>query len=133
MAEIFTFPSGGRSSVHVPINTDFPESGRQRAGRKRNPMRHHYSQTEMAVTVAGKIHRGEALRSDRFHDDLKCLRKGAEAARILANELTAMVEQCAAQGVVDLIFDKVAPLPPDVRQIVEEEVARVMAERDEPA
>jgi hypothetical protein len=41
-------------------------TGRQRAGRRRNPLRHPYSQIEIAVTIAGKLHRGEALRTDPY-------------------------------------------------------------------
>jgi hypothetical protein len=68
-------------------------TGRQRAGRQRNPLRHHYSQAALAVTIAGKLHRGEPLRADGFYNDREWLRRGAEAARLLADELVRLVEQ----------------------------------------
>ncbi|MHC4043572.1 hypothetical protein [Bradyrhizobium sp. 23AC] len=74
---------------------EFPVTGCQRAGRQRNPLRHHYSRAAMAVTIAGKLHRGEPLRTEDWIDELKWLREGAEAARFLANELERIVgEEC---------------------------------------
>jgi hypothetical protein len=90
-AKIISFPSA-RAPRSFPAPIEFAETGRQRAGRKRNPLRRPYSLIELAVTVAGKIHRGEALRTDDFND-LEYLRRGAEAARLLADELARLVER----------------------------------------
>ncbi|TQF28793.1 hypothetical protein [Bradyrhizobium sp. UNPA324] len=73
---------------------DLLVTGRQRASRSRNPLRYHYNQAAMAVVVAGKLHRGEPLRvDDGWLDEIKCLRKGAQAARFLADELARIVEE----------------------------------------
>jgi hypothetical protein len=61
-------------------------TGRQRAGRKRNPLRHPYNQMSLAVVAAGKLHRGEVLRRDDYVDALSWFRRGAEAAGLLAEE-----------------------------------------------
>ena len=74
----------------------FPETGRQRASQRRNPIRRLYGQTAVAITIAGKLHRGEALRVDQRIDERKWLRAGAEAARLLAEELARLVEQMEA-------------------------------------
>jgi hypothetical protein len=55
-----------------------------------------YGQTAVAITIAGKLHRGEALRVDQRIDERKWLRAGAEAARLLAEELARLVEQMEA-------------------------------------
>ncbi|MDH2353487.1 hypothetical protein QCM80_22905 [Bradyrhizobium sp. SSUT112] len=74
---------------------EFAVTGRQRAGRQRNPLRHYHSQAATAVTIAGKLHRGEALRAEDWIDELKWLRDGAKAARFLADELERIVgEEC---------------------------------------
>ena len=72
---------------------DFPVTARQRAGRRRNPLRHYHSQAAIAVTIAGKLHRGEPLRTEDWIDELKWLREGAAAARLLADELERIAEQ----------------------------------------
>jgi hypothetical protein len=63
------------------------------ASRKRNPLRHYHSQAAIAVTVAGKLHRGEALRIEHHINEIAWLRRGAEAARLLADELARLVEE----------------------------------------
>jgi len=69
------------------------ETGRQRAGRKRNPLRHPYQQIELAITTAGKLHRGETLRREEYVDELEYLRRGALAARLLADALDGLVKR----------------------------------------
>lgn len=92
MSNVLTFP-GNRPASSVRMLNPTPEgheartTRRQIASRKRNPLRHHYSRIASAVTIAGKLHRGEALRADPVFDDRECLRAGADAARILADEL----------------------------------------------
>ena len=71
----------------------YPETPRQRAGYKKNPLRHLHREAERAVVIAGKLLRGEPLRTKGHFDDIKWLREGAEAARQLADELTRLVEQ----------------------------------------
>ncbi|MGY4624569.1 hypothetical protein [Bradyrhizobium sp. USDA 4486] len=66
---------------------EFPVSGRQRAGRKMNPLRHPCNRVSSAVIVAGKLQRGEALRVDPYFDEGALLWKGVEAARLLVEEL----------------------------------------------
>jgi uncharacterized protein (DUF2126 family) len=66
---------------------------RETASRKRNPIRHTYAQAGLAITVAGKLHRGEPLRRDEFLDEAMYLRTGAEAAHRLAAELDYLVKQ----------------------------------------
>ena len=79
-----------RRAARAPENVrpiDFPVTGRQRAGRQRNPLRHPCHSVSHAVTIAGKIRRGEALRTDPFLDEGAILWKGVEAARLLVAEL----------------------------------------------
>ena len=66
---------------------EFPVTGRQRAGRKRNPLRHPCNQISYAVTVAGKLQRGEALCVDPYLDEGAILWQGVDAARLLLKEL----------------------------------------------
>ncbi|OAF11767.1 hypothetical protein AYJ54_07865 [Bradyrhizobium centrolobii] len=66
---------------------EFPETGRQRAGRNRNPLRHPCHRVSHAVTIAGKLQRGEALRADPYLDEGAILWRGVEAARLLVEEL----------------------------------------------
>ena len=85
MSNVFTFP-GNRPASNVRA-ADFPVTRRQRASRQRNPLRQPCHSVSMAVTVAGKIHRGEALRADPYLDEGALLWKGVEAARLLLAEL----------------------------------------------
>lgn len=90
---VITFPSKMPASNLRAV--DFPVTGRQRAGRQRNPLRHYHSQAATAVTIAGKLHRGEPLRAEDWIDELKWLGDGAKAARFLADELERIVgEEC---------------------------------------
>jgi hypothetical protein len=59
-------------------------TGRQRAG---------YNQMSLAVLAAGKLHRGEVLRRDDYVDALSWLRRGAEAAGLLAEEFERLAQQ----------------------------------------
>jgi len=68
-------------------------TGRQFAARKRNPLRHPCHRVSHAVTVAGKLHRGEALRVDPILDEGDLLWKGVEAARLLVEELFQLAVQ----------------------------------------
>ncbi|RXH26290.1 hypothetical protein XH99_20300 [Bradyrhizobium nanningense] len=72
---------------------DLLVTGRQRASRGRNPLRHPCLSVSHAVTVAGKLHRGEALRVDPFIDEAAILWKGVEAARLLLAELFQLAVQ----------------------------------------
>jgi hypothetical protein len=56
-------------------------------------LRHYHTEAAIAVTVAGKLYRGEALRIERHVNEIEWLRRGAEAARHLADELARLVEQ----------------------------------------
>jgi membrane protein YdbS with pleckstrin-like domain len=99
MSNIIEFKTASErpvSSSSVAPPEIFPETRRQRASQRRNPMRRLYGQTAIAVTIAGKLHRGEALRVDQRIDEIKWLRQGAEAARRLAEELAPLVEQMEA-------------------------------------
>ena len=71
----------------------FRETLRQPAGRKKNPLRHLHREAERAVVIAGKLLRGESLRTGGYVDEIAWLREGAEAARQLADELTSLVER----------------------------------------
>lgn len=66
---------------------DFPVTGHQRASRNRNTLRHPCNEVSLAVTIAGKLQRGEALRLDPYLDEAAILWKGVEAARLLVTEL----------------------------------------------
>jgi hypothetical protein len=66
---------------------DFPVTSRQLASRQRNPLRHPCNRVSIAVTVAGKLQRGEALRVDPYLDEGALLWNGVEAARLLLAEL----------------------------------------------
>jgi hypothetical protein len=70
-------------------------TARQRAGRKKNPVRRHYSFMSLAVVAAGKLHRGEQLRRDEHIDELDWLNRGIEAARLLAKEFARLAEEHA--------------------------------------
>ncbi|MGY4371109.1 hypothetical protein ACVW1A_007174 [Bradyrhizobium sp. LB1.3] len=92
MSNVLTFPGKLPASnvrmLNVTAEAYTPcSSGRQRASRNRNPLRHPCHSVSIAVTVAGKIHRGEALRADPYLDEGALLWKGVEAARLLLAEL----------------------------------------------
>jgi hypothetical protein len=70
-------------------------TGHQRAGRKKNPLRHPYDQMGLAVVAAGKLHRGEQLRRDEIIDELNWLNRGIEAARLLGKEFARLAEEQA--------------------------------------
>lgn len=72
---------------------EFPVTGRQRAGRGRNRLRQPCHTVSHAVTIAGKLRRGEVLRADQYFDEGAMLWKGVEAARLLAAELEAIAEK----------------------------------------
>lgn len=77
----------------------YQPTGRQAASRKRNPLRHPCHSVSHAVTIAGKIRRGEALRTDPFLDEGAILWKGVEAARLLLGELFELaVKQSGSMG-----------------------------------
>jgi hypothetical protein len=70
-----------------PAETTFRETPRQRASRKRNPLRHHAERVSLAVTIAGKLASGRADQLTGWGDYVAMLRRGADAARFLADEL----------------------------------------------
>ncbi|WP_144030869.1 hypothetical protein [Bradyrhizobium japonicum] len=84
-SNVLTFP-GNRPASNVRA-VDFPVTSRQRASRKRNLLRHPCNEVSLAVTIAGKLQRGEALRIDPYLDERAILWKGIEAARLLLAEL----------------------------------------------
>jgi hypothetical protein len=67
------------------------ESGRQRAGRQRNPLRRYAHRVSYAVTMAGKMKRGDPISGPL--DLVACLHEGAEAAQYLAQALAAAAER----------------------------------------
>jgi hypothetical protein len=69
----------------------FTETGRQRAGRKRNPLRRPCHKISYAVTIAGQLYRNEPRHPDINH--IALLREGAAAARLLAHELALLLDQ----------------------------------------
>jgi hypothetical protein len=88
------FPQKSSLTQNARVTTTyFPETSRQRASSKRNPLRCLYSHIATAVTIAGKLHRGEALQIDQHFDEREWLRKGAEKARLLADEFARLVEK----------------------------------------
>lgn len=85
-----------RPTVLPPENirpVEFRETGRQRASRRRNRLRQPCHTVSHAVTIAGKLLRGEALRADQYFDEGAMLWKGVEAARLLAVELEVIAEE----------------------------------------
>jgi hypothetical protein len=82
-----------------PADEPLPRwTGRQRAGRKKNPLRHPYEQMSLAVVAAGKLHRGEELRRGEHTDELKWLNRGIETARLLAQEFARLAKEHVPKG-----------------------------------
>jgi hypothetical protein len=129
MSNIIDFQSASErrvSSVRsdpVLHPVDFPETAGQRRGQKRNPVRRLHSKAAIAVTIAGKLHRGEPLRANAHLDEREWLRRGAEAARLLADELARLVENEARTA---RFVEKYNLLSPEDRRIVD----RVIEEHD---
>jgi uncharacterized protein (DUF1501 family) len=96
VSNIINFPGSSESPVRQQKTVESAERSSdtkyQRASSKRNPLRRLYSQAGIAVTIAGKLHRGEPLRANSHFDEKEWLRQGAEAARLLADELARLVE-----------------------------------------
>lgn len=69
--------------------------GQQLAGRKRNPWRRPCYTVSRAVTTAGRLHRGEPIND--LIDGIERLRKGAAAARHLAEKLERIADQHSAR------------------------------------
>jgi hypothetical protein len=90
---IIDFPTASARRVRSePVKPfEFRVNGRQRAGRKRNPLRTPCNRVSTAVTIAGRLIRSEPI-SD-FIDELAYLRRGAAAAQLLADELKRLAEQ----------------------------------------
>ncbi|SDJ43490.1 hypothetical protein SAMN05216338_104959 [Bradyrhizobium sp. Rc2d] len=90
MSNVIELAARRTSRALPPENVRFIEfsvTGRQRASRSRNPLRHPCNSVSLAVTVAGKLQKGEALRIDPYLDEGAMLWKGVEAARLLLAEL----------------------------------------------
>ncbi|WGS23384.1 MULTISPECIES: hypothetical protein [unclassified Bradyrhizobium] len=93
----------------------------------------------MAVTIAGKLHRGEPLRAEGWIDELKWLRQGAEAARLLAEELDGFVGRMeglpkpANVRVLSPVEFAMAyeQSPPELKRLVCAEIERVLTTRNE--
>jgi hypothetical protein len=81
---VIRFPGG-------PTRVEFRETPRQRAGRQRNPLRHHADRVTLAVILAGKIANGRTDRLQGWGDYVAMLRRGADAARFLAGALDDVV------------------------------------------
>ncbi len=113
MSNIISFQTASERRVSSPVVSPeiFPETARQRASSKRNPLRRLYSQAATAVTIAGKLHRGEVLRIDSCFDERVWLRRGAEAARLLADELARLVEQMESGSCEIVQFSGAAEKP----------------------
>lgn len=130
-------PSGMPSENVRPVQ--FRVTARQRAGRKRNPLRHHHSQAAIAVTIAGKLHRGEPLRIEDWIDERKWLRDGAKAARCLADELDevlrrleAMPEQANVRVLSPVEFAMAyEQAPPELKRLVCDEIERALTRQNE--
>ncbi|UPJ69876.1 hypothetical protein [Bradyrhizobium sp. 187] len=70
---------------------DFPVTARQRASRSRNFLRHPCNRVSLAVTIAGRLQRGEPLGYPV--DGTAALREGAAMARQLAVDLEIIAEE----------------------------------------
>lgn len=140
-SNVIVFPRAAERRVsYAPTEPAGPRvTGRQRAGFKRNPLRRLYSRTGMAVTIAGKLHRGEPLRAEGWIDELKWLRQGAEAARLLAEELDGFVGRMeglpkpANVRVLSPVEFAMAyeQSPPELKRLVCAEIERVLTTRNE--
>jgi hypothetical protein len=98
-ADIIDFRSASErrvSAAHVePAEPFVPRvTGRQRAGRKRNPLRHPYQQMELAITAAGKLHREKRcagrIMSTTLHTSAEALRPHDSSLRSLSGSLRSM-------------------------------------------
>jgi hypothetical protein len=85
------------------------------------------------VTIAGKLHRGEPLGANSHFGEREWLRRGAEAARLLADELARLVEPEGAPeqlSTAERIARAGARYTPEERRMIEEAVDRALEERD---
>ena len=71
----------------------FRETPRQRAGRRRKPLRQDADRVSLAVTIAGHLANGRTDRLEGWGDYVAMLRRGADAARFLAEALDSVVAQ----------------------------------------
>ena len=69
------------------------ETPRQRAGRKRNPLRQDVERISLAVTIAGKIANGRTDELEGWGDYVAMLRRGADSARFLAEALDSVFNE----------------------------------------
>ncbi|WP_018320249.1 hypothetical protein [Bradyrhizobium sp. WSM2793] len=104
MSNVITFPGRDPAPLGNPSfgalrrppenirPVDFPVTGRQKAGRARNRLRHPCNRVSLAVTIAGRIQRGEEI-GDWGSDPITELRKGAAAAREVAVALEIIAEE----------------------------------------
>ncbi|MCA1474778.1 hypothetical protein [Bradyrhizobium sp. NBAIM08] len=114
---------------------------RQQAGRKKNPLRHYHNRAATAVTIAGKLHRGESLRAEGWIDELKWLREGAKAARILADELDGFVARMEAPPAPEPANVRaLSPVefamayeqaPPELKRLVCDKIKRLLSRQNE--
>jgi hypothetical protein len=79
------------SDMLIISEPTFRVTPRQRAGRRRNHLRHHADRVSLAVTIAGKLANGCADQLGGWGDHVAILRRGADAARFLADEIDRVV------------------------------------------
>ncbi|GGI23805.1 hypothetical protein GCM10010987_26220 [Bradyrhizobium guangdongense] len=109
MSNVITFPGRNPTPLgnpsfagrHLPPENirpvEFRVSGRQKAGRARNILRHPCNRVSLAVTIAGRIQRGEEI-GCWGADPVDELRKGAAAAREVARALDIIADEFAREA-----------------------------------
>ncbi|MCK1707633.1 MULTISPECIES: hypothetical protein [unclassified Bradyrhizobium] len=102
-SNVVTFPGKLPASNVRELRNPTPEgyeprtTRRQLASRKRNLLRHPCNRVSLAVTIAGRIQRGEEI-GCWGSDPITELRKGAAAARELALALEIIAEEFALEA-----------------------------------
>ncbi|MET4319296.1 hypothetical protein [Bradyrhizobium sp. RT5a] len=97
-SNVLSFPGNRPASNVRELHNSAPggyeprTTGRQLASRKRNLLRHPCNRVSLAVTIAGRIQRGEEI-GCWGSDPITELRKGAAAAREVAIALEIMAEE----------------------------------------
>lgn len=102
-SNVLTFPGKRPASNVRKLRNPAPEgyeprtTGRQLASRKRNLLRHPCNRVSLAVTIAGRIQRGEEI-GCWGSDPITELCKGAAAAREVALALEIIAEEFALEA-----------------------------------
>ena len=81
----------------------YRETPRQRAGRKRNPLRQDADRVSLAVTIAGHLANGHTDRLEGWGDYVAMLHRGADAARFLAEALDSSFNEALATRIAEKI------------------------------